>query len=307
MAKKKSKTQKYKKNLKKKNAKKAQNIKVSQEKKTSNVKSKAEKKVELQPKGGQLVDRDKVNYNVVLKKAKKDDKPKITRKHINLKQDALKNNQTHTRDKNDSSLLGLLKRFINFCENNVHIVFNAILIIVFIVLLFGLFSCGFLSTKVIIYIAVLVLFLIVVAISYNKYTSGKILTIILCTCMGGVIYHMQYTYGFLYTLNNVAYEYKTYYLVSFDNSTNKNIYSINNKKIGLLDENTTSIKRILDMKVDANFQIYEDVNQLFKDFFDQKFRAVIVNENQYAYLKNKIESNSQDVKILYEFKANSHK
>ena len=65
---------------------------------------------------------------------------------------------------------------------------------------------------------------------------------------------------------------------------------------------------MLNTKLDGiNYLEYENINELFNDFYDQKFRAILVNENQYKYLKNNIEENSHDVKILYEFQANAKK
>ena len=147
-----------------------------------------------------------------------------------------------------------------------------------------------------------------VAISYNRYFSGKLFTILLCVGMGFAIYRMQYTYDFIRNLNTNVYEYKTYYVVTFDNNQNKSIYNINNKKVGLFKENTINIERKLNTKIDnVNYLEYDNLNNMFNDFYDQKFRAVLVNENQYKYMKNYISENARTVKILYQFKANAKK
>jgi hypothetical protein len=138
--------------------------------------------------------------------------------------------------------------------------------------------------------------------------SGKIFTIFLCLGMGYAIYQMNYTYDFINNLNTNVYEYKTYYVVTFNNSQNKSIFNINNKKVGLLKDNCTNVERKLNTKLDkVNYQEYDDINQLCNDFYSQKFRALIVNENQYTYLKNNVYENARDVKIIYEFKANAKK
>ena len=191
---------------------------------------------------------------------------------------------------------------------NRHIFFNAILIVFFIVLLIGLTRIESITAGNIFYISVLSIFLMAVAISYNKYISGKIFTILLCSIMGFAIYRMQYTYDFIRNLNSAVYEYKTYYVVTFNSSQNKSIYNINNKKVGLYKENTNNIERKLNTKLDkVNYIEYDDLNELYEDFYDQKYRAILVNENQYKYMKNLISENSRDVKILYEFKANAKK
>lgn len=125
--------------------------------------------------------------------------------------------------------------------------------------------------------------------------------------MGLAIYKMQYTYDFIRNLNSSEYEYKTYYVITFDNGLNKSIYNINNKKVGLLKENCTNIERKLNTKLNkVTYLEYIDLNKLFTDFYSQQFRALIVNENQYKFLENNI-INSRKVKILYEFQANAKK
>ena len=190
---------------------------------------------------------------------------------------------------------------------NRHIFFNAILILFFIVLLIGLNKME-ISNGTIFYISIITIFLMAVAISYNKYLSGKLFTIVLCVIMGFAIYRIQYTYDFIRNLNSTVYEYKTYYVVTFNNTQNKSIYNINNKKVGLYNDNTINIERKLNTKLDeVNYIEYNDLNDLFNDFYNQKFRAILVNENQYKYMKNFINENARDVKILYEFKANAKK
>ena len=199
-------------------------------------------------------------------------------------------------------------RFIYGVHSNMYIVFNAVLILFFIFLLIGINRIEVFKTSTIVYISAMIIFLMLVAISYNKYFSGKIFTIILCAGMGYAIYQMNYTYDFINNLNSNVYEYKTYYVVTFNNSQNKSIYNINNKKVGLLKDNSTNIERKLNTKLDkVNYTEYEDINELYSDFYSQKFRAIIVNENQYTYLKNNIYENARDVKIIYEFKANAKK
>ena len=198
-------------------------------------------------------------------------------------------------------------RLIYEIISNRHIFFNAVLILFFIVLLIGLNRIE-ISKGSILYISLISIFLIAVAISYNKYLSGKLFTILLCTIMGFAIYRIQYTYDFIRNLNSTIYEYKTYYVVTFNNNQNKSIYNINNKKVGLYKDNTINIERKLNTKLDnINYIEYDDLNDMFNDFYNQNFRAVLVNENQYKYMKNMISENAREVKILYEFKANAKK
>lgn len=202
----------------------------------------------------------------------------------------------------------LFIRFFVTILKNLHIFFNAALIIVFAFLLIGLIRVEVFSKGTIAYICCITGFLSIIAISYNKYISGKIFTIIICALMSLGIYHLQYTYDFIRNLDEEKYEYKTYYVVALDNSSNTSIYSINNKKVGLLTENNINVKRILNTKLDKIEYIeYTDVNLLFNDFFEQKIRALIVSENQYKYLTNMEDSSNKEIRLLYDFKANAQK
>lgn len=307
MAKKKSKTQKYKKNVKKK-AKKilAQttelNLKVSPKVK---VKDKIiEKEVEI-PKTKKEVSLSPNKINK--KKSPKKVLPKLSNKKKEKEEKVvlpkLKSNKKASKDSKNT----LINRLIYELRVNSHIIFNAILIIAFIIMIVGFFKTEALSIGKIIYISSISLFLIAVAISYNKYLSGKVFTIALCIIMFFIIYKLQYTYDFVRNLNFNAYEYKTYYVVTFDSPQNRNVYNLNNKKIGLLKDNCINIERRLNTKLDkVKYIEYDNINQLFYDFYSQEFRAILVNENQYKYLESNIENN-RDVKILYEFKANAKK
>lgn len=196
--------------------------------------------------------------------------------------------------------------FILCIYHNMHIIFNSIGLLIYIAMIIGLIRIRVYEPSTIIYVACIIGFLLFIAISFNKYISGKILTILLSAGMIAAIYYMQYTYDFIRNLNTALYEYKTYYVVTFDNGGNKSIYNINNKKVGLLKDNCTNIERKLNTKIEPVYIEYEDINELFNDFYDQNFRAILVNENQYKYLKNNIQNN-RAVKILYEFEANAKK
>lgn len=358
MAKKKSKTQKYKKNQKKKIQKKQTNTKRIENSQKNEPKTIKEK---------QLVPKEKVKYNVVLTETKPKKEQKTESKKTELVQVQKKKTETQkkTTPKKENKIVNIIKEKISVAKNkkapkqtkkfeknniiqkkkvshkiekeikkaipktkteqeikkknifirlfyelkkNMHIIFNTILIVTFIILLIGLIRIHVFKSGTIIYICCILIFLMLVAMSYNKYISGKIFTLLITAGMTVGIYYMQYTYDFIRNLNSNVYEYKTYYVVAFDTTINRSIYTINNKKVGLLKENCINIERKLNTKLDkVNYIEYDDINNLFKDFYDSKFKAILVNENQYNYLKNNIEENSRDVKILYEFQVNAKK
>ncbi len=190
--------------------------------------------------------------------------------------------------------------------SNFNVIFDTILILTFILFVIGMVKIELFKTNIILYICGLIVFLMIVAISYNKHIEGWIFTLILCGGMGYAIYQMNYTYDFINSLNTKEYEPKTYYVVTFDNPTNNNIYNISNKKVGILNDNNVRVERYLNTKIKTNYIEYDEVNTMFEDFYAQRLRAVIVRDNQYKYLENNME-NSKNVKILYEFEVNGKK
>jgi len=227
-------------------------------------------------------------------------------KNISTNQEKINQNKGSVLKKSKNKRNIFIRLLYELRVNN-HVIFNAILILFFLIMLIGLIKIQVFQKGTIIYISCIILFLMLIAMSYNKYISGKVFTILLCVGMGFAIYQMQYTYDFIRNLAFNVYEYKTYYVVSFDNGLNKSVYNINNKKVGLLKDNCINVERKLNTKLDqVQYIAYDDINDLFDDFYEQKFRAVLVDDNQYKYLQNNIEE-EKEVKILYEFQANAKK
>jgi len=336
MAKKKSKTQKYKKSLKKKNKKlltseiksesaplvKKQkqeivNQTVDKQKKQEEVKkttSAKEKKPSIQVKTkeekGNKKEKKALNsvkvQSTSLDLSKTSQEKNKRQKNISTNQEKINQNKGSVLKKSKNKRNIFIRLLYELRVNN-HVIFNAILILFFLIMLIGLIKIQVFQKGTIIYISCIILFLMLIAMSYNKYISGKVFTILLCVGMGFAIYQMQYTYDFIRNLAFNVYEYKTYYVVSFDNGLNKSVYNINNKKVGLLKDNCINVERKLNTKLDqVQYIAYDDINDLFDDFYEQKFRAVLVDDNQYKYLQNNIEE-EKEVKILYEFQANAKK
>lgn len=203
----------------------------------------------------------------------------------------------------DYSKYNIVVRTFVKLYRNLHVLFNSVIIISFIILLIGAFKVEVFKTSSIIYFCSLLLFLIIVAISQNKYLSGKIFTIILTTGMIIVTTQIQKTYDFISILNTKSYEYRTYYVVAFDVPKNRTIHSMNNKKICVLKENSEKTSLVIDTKIDkATYLAYNNTDLMFEEFYSQKCRGIIVNENQYKYLENNPNS-TKKVKKIYEFKA----
>lgn len=292
MAKKKSKTQKAKINAKRK---------IKKDLVKDNIKNANQMLPAKNEDKKRLVKQDKIIYNVAITK------PDLIK---NAKQRNISQSKTIKKGLKPQRVIikKTIKKQINQLQNIISKIFNIILIATFIILLTGLIKSNAFKPSIIIYISILAIFLIAIAVSYNKYTSGKVLTVCLCLTMSFFIYRLDYNYDFFNSLNTSKYETKTYYVVTFNNNINKSIYNINGKKIGLLNDNKQNIERKLDTKLDnIKYLEYTNIDELYEDFYNQKFRALVVNNNQYEYLKNNELNNKKDIKILYEFQVNALK
>ena len=249
-----------------------------------------------------LVENTQVLYNIFvsdyMKQNKKLGKRKV-KKIYDYEEDDLEEVDV-PRKKSDNVFVNIFY----FIKDNLYLLFNTVLGLIFIFLIIGLIEVNVYSTKFIIYVCSLLLFLILVAMSYNKYISGRLLTIVLCLGMSFSIYKLQYNYDFLHSLDHLNYETKTYYIVTFDNNLTKKIYSLSGKKVGILNDNKTNVERKLNIKVGSiNYIESPDLESLSKSFYGSEMRAVIVTPNQYKYLSNNEDKYNRKIKILYTFEA----
>lgn len=252
-----------------------------------NNKHKTTKKVQKNTsKKPQIIDKNQVKYNVF-----------YNQKNNSKKQKSPK----HKFPQSPKEVLSLIFKIL---KSNIHIIFNSTMLFIFIVFVYGLITTKVFSPTINTYIIVIAIFFMLIAMSYNKYLSGKVFTTILSILMILNIYYMNDTYGYIDSLNSSYYETRTYYIVTFDNNTNQNIYSISNKTIGLLDKNSKKLTKILNNRIaGCQYQVYDNPNNLYNDFYNEKTRAIILNENEYQYLVNNIDNNLRKVKILDQFET----
>lgn len=200
-----------------------------------------------------------------------------------------------------------LKALVKIHEN-LYIPFDTIIVLTYIVLIVGMCRVQVIPSSTIKYIAFIAGFLGIVAVSLNKYISGRIFTILITAGMLCGIYYLNYTYDFINNLNTKLYEYQEYYVVALENGRNKSIYNINNKKVGLLKNNSKNIKHVLNTKLDRiTYITYENQDKLYEEFINNKTRAIVVKENQYKYIQNNNIQANVKVKILYKFNVNTKK
>lgn len=235
---------------------------------------KKDSKTNIQPKKGKrLVNKDEIKYNVAL------------------------NSETPKEPVKKSSWL----------KRNFHLFFNIILIVSFIILGLFMILSKEVNIKLMIYASLILIFFMTIAISYNKYTSGKIFTIILCAIMGFISYKLEYNGDLLHSLDKRNYTSQTYYIVTINNNMNKKIYSLNNKKIALMKDNNQSIKVQINNKLSkVTYLEYQDKEKMISDFLNQQFRGIVLTPNEYQYIQNTSRT-SKDFKVQYEFEIYAKK
>jgi len=269
-------------------------------------KTKKEKDKEKEEEKRRLVENTQVLYNIFVSDYMKQNK-KLGKKKVKKIYDYEEDDDFEENLPRKKSKYFIVNAFF-FCKDNMYLLYNTILGLLFIFLMIGLIEVHNFTNNFIAYVGCLLGFLVLVAMSYNKYFSGRILTILLCTGMIFAIFKLQYNYDFLDSLDHRNYESRTYYIVTFDNKLTTKIYGLNGKKVGILTDNKTNIERKLNIKVDGiNYQEYNDFQEMINVFYRQEMRAVIVTPNQYKYLSNSEDKYGRKVKVLYTFEAISLK
>ncbi len=264
--------------------------------------SKEEKKRKEEEKR-KLVENTQVLYNIFVSDYMKQNK-KLGKRKVKKIYDYEQEDTDEVKEVKREKSKHFIVNVFYFIKDNLFLLFNTILGLTFIFLLIGLIETHAFSRNFIIYVSCLLVFLILIAMSYNKYFSGRLLTILLCCGMGFAIYRLQYNYDFLDSLDHRNYETKTYYVVTFDNNLTKKVYSLTNKKVGILKDNQTNIKRKFNIKVDnVNYVECSDLETMANAFYGSEMRAVIVTPNQYRYLSSSENRYNRKIKILYTFEA----
>lgn len=268
-----------------------------------NKESSREEKKRKEEEKRKLVENTQVLYNIFVSDYMKQNKKLGKRKVKKIYDYEQEDNDEVKEVKREKSKHFIVNVFY-FIKDNLFLLFNTVLGLTFIFLLIGMIETHAFSRNFIIYVSCLLVFLILIAMSYNKYFSGRLLTILLCCGMGFAIYKLQYNYDFLDSLDHRNYETKTYYVVTFDNNLTKKVYSLTNKKVGILKDNQTNIKRKFNIKVDnVNYVECSDLETMANAFYGSEMRAVIVTPNQYRYLSSSENRYNRKIKILYTFEA----
>lgn len=274
------------------------------EKKKKEEEKKVKESKEIKEEKRRLVENTQVLYNIFvsdyMKQQKKLGKKKVKRIYDYEAEDDFEEKEEKVRKPSKYRIVNIFFTIID----NLYLLFNAVIGVTFIFLMIGLIEVNNFSNNFIIYVGCLLGFLVLVAMSYNRYLSGRILTIILCAGMFFTIFKLQYNYDFLDGLDHRNYETKTYYVVTFDNNLTKKIYSLNNKKVGLLNDNKVNIERKLNIKVESiNYLEFDDLQEMVDLFYNREMRAVIVTPNQYKYLSSAEDKYGRKVKVIYTFEA----
>ena len=161
-----------------------------------------------------------------------------------------------------------------------------ILIALIIFTIIGILSIG-LFTKLnnimlISALSVLVIILLSLYFSkkYKKYNVGVFITLLLNIILTFNIISLNREYGFIENLVHKNYNYVTYNLyVKKSNTTYNTIYKLENKKIGLLNDNEDNIKSKINKKIKVEYKIYYSIDELQEGIQNGEIQAFVIDSN----------------------------
>ena len=161
-----------------------------------------------------------------------------------------------------------------------------ILIALIIFTIIGILSIG-LFTKLnnimlISALSVLVIILLSLYFSkkYKKYNVGVFITLLLNIILTFNIISLNREYGFIENLVHKNYNYVTYNLyVKKSNTTYNTIYKLENKKIGLLNDNEDNIKSQINKKIKVEYKIYYSIDELQEGIQNGEIQAFVIDSN----------------------------
>ena len=161
-----------------------------------------------------------------------------------------------------------------------------ILIALIIFTIIGILSIG-LFTKLnnimlISALSVLVIILLSLYFSkkYKKYNVGVFITLLLNIILTFNIISLNREYGFIENLVHKNYNYVTYNLyVKKSNTTYNTIYKLENKKIGLLNDNEDNIQSQINKKIKVEYKIYYSIDELQEGIQNGEIQAFVIDSN----------------------------
>jgi hypothetical protein len=170
-----------------------------------------------------------------------------------------------------------------------------ILIINIIIYIIGLIYIDLLPiTKDLIIIIVATILIILSMFSYfNKnnhiYNSGILITIILNVIIIYSINNLNNNYDYLNNIINKKYHYETYEIYVLKKTpTYNDISTLNNKKIGILSNNSENVCNYLNNKIKIECKTYKSINEINEAITTGEIQSFSIAKNKYS----KIDTNN---------------
>lgn len=161
-----------------------------------------------------------------------------------------------------------------------------ILIALIIFTIIGILSIGLFTklNNILLISALSVLVIILLSLyfskKYKKYNVGVFITLLLNIILSFNIISMNKEYGFIENLVHKNYNYVTYNLyVKKSNTTYNTIYKLENKKIGLLNDNEDNIQSQINKKIKVEYKIYYSIDELQEGIQNGEIQAFVIDSN----------------------------
>ena len=150
-------------------------------------------------------------------------------------------------------------------------------------------------------ISILVISILTYLSKHNTiYNSGILLTIITNIILINSIYNLNQDYSYLNNLYTNTYEYKDYSVyVQKKNTIYNDISKLENKKIGILDNNYNNTCSIIQKEITIECINYKDISSLEESLQNGEIQAFIIENTYYNKLPDTKEIKYQTCPLLY--------
>ncbi len=186
-----------------------------------------------------------------------------------------------------------------------------ILLFQYILLYIGILEINLYSktTTILLIISSIILLIISLVLYFsrkiNHYNIGVVLALILNIIVANSIYKLNKEYLYITNVITDNYIYKEYNIyVQKKNTTYSDISKLNNKKIGLLN-NEKNIKNHIDKKINIEYIKYDSITEIEEAITNGEIQSFIISENE-EFLLEKDELNNK-VRIIYSNKIKDTK
>lgn len=140
-----------------------------------------------------------------------------------------------------------------------------------------------------------------------KYNIGIFLSIFLCIISIYTLYEIEEKYDYLKVITNKNLTYENYNIyVLKKNTIYNNLAKLENKKIGLLEENNQNIKEYLEDKVNIEYIIYSNFQEISIAIQNGEIQSFILNEKEYNKLSKEDKEIFTKTRIIYNSKIKTN-